>query len=238
MNQQSTLLTALTSQVGRKILTGITGVLLVGFVIMHLLGNLQLLISDPEPFNKYAKTLHDFGVLLYVVEIGLGAVILLHAWIGISIFLRKRKARDKGYAVYKSKGAPSRQSFASRTMIITGSILLVFLVIHIVQFRFGPAMGSGYVYDLNGEPVRDLHRLVMETFTGSAAIAWVIFYVGVMALLGFHLRHGIWSALQSLGAMKPRFSNAMYAAALVLGILLAVGFLILPIWIFVQQGAS
>ncbi|MCE2502537.1 MAG: succinate dehydrogenase cytochrome b subunit [Chlorobi bacterium] len=229
MESQSKLIVALTSQVGRKYLTGITGVLLVIFIIGHLLGNLQLLDSDPERFNAYAKSLHDFGLLLYIIEIALAGVILLHAFIGIAIFMRKLKARKHGYKVSGQKqGGNGKQSLASRSMIYTGIVLLIFLVVHIAQFRFGPAKETV----INNEPAMDLHALVMETFSN---IWWVIFYVGVMVLIGFHLRHGIWSALQSLGAMKPRWSKAIHGAALIIGLLLAIGFLVLPIIIYVRQ---
>ena len=237
MNNQPKLLAALTSQVGRKILTGVTGVLLVLFVIGHLSGNLTLLSRDPSVFNTYARFLHRFGTLVYVVEVGLAAVILLHAYLGIALAMRTARARKNGYEVYKSKGGPSRQTLASRTMVYTGIILMVFLVIHIVQFRFGPSTDLGYVVDIKGEESRDLYRLVYETFRN---IWWVIFYVGVMILLGFHLRHGVWSALQSLGAMKPRYSKVIFSLALLFGVLLAVGFLILPIYMYVisQGGAA
>ena len=228
MSKTSHINAALTSQVGRKLLTGITGVLLALFVIAHLIGNLQLLSSDPTPFNAYGQKLHSFGILLYIVEIGLALTILLHAYIGIAIAVRKRRARKQGYEKYQSKGAPSRQSVASRTMIYTGIILLVFLVIHLWQFRFGPDVRTV----IDGASTMDLHLLVREAFSN---IGWVIFYVGVMLLLGFHLRHGVWSALQSLGAMKPKWSKAIHAVALILGILLAVGFLILPVLIYLRE---
>lgn len=234
MNTHSKVLAAATSQVGRKLLTGITGVLLVLFVIAHLSGNLALLNSNPEAFNRYTLFLHGFGGLLYVVEILLGLLFLFHAYLGIAIYLRKQKARSEGYQVYQSKGGPSRQSFSSRTMIWTGVVLLIFLVIHIIQFRFGPGIDSGFITQLDGKEARDLQRLVYDVFANPA---WVIFYVLVMVLLGFHLRHGIWSALQSLGAMKPRWSPVIYAIALVLGALLAVGFLFLPIWIYMRGAA-
>lgn len=236
MKEPNKLLSALTSQVGRKLLTGITGVLLVLFVISHLSGNLALLRSDPAPFNQYTQTLHSFGLLLIIVEVGLGLLILLHAYVGITIMQRKRAARKQGYDVVASKGGPSRQSLSSRTMAVTGIILLLFLVIHIVQMRFGPSISQGYSTMINGQEVRDLHRLVVEVFSN---IWWVAFYVGVMIMLGFHLRHGIWSALQSLAAMKPRYSTAIYSVAFLLAVLLAVGFLILPIWIYINhRGAT
>ncbi len=225
--QQSRILSVFSSQVGRKLLTGITGISLVLFVIVHLAGNLQLLSADPEPFNAYGKFLHDFGSLLILAEIGLGAIFLIHAAIGISIWWRKRKARGSSYGKYKSKGGPSKQSVSSRTMIITGSVLLVFLVIHLIQFRFGADPGT----TIDGEQARDLYFLVEQVFSN---IAWVIFYSGVMILLGFHLRHGVWSALQSLGAMKPSLSKVIYSVAAIAGVLLSVGFLILPILIYLR----
>lgn len=231
MNQESKLFTALSSHVGRKLLTGITGVMLVVFIIAHLSGNLSLLSNNPEVFNRYAAFLHGFGTLVYVAEVGLALLFLLHAYLGIAIYVRKKKARKEGYEVYKSKGGQSKQSIASRTMIWTGMILLIFLVIHIVQFRFG----AYYDVILDGERSRDLYRVVMETFANPV---WVIIYVAVMVLLGFHLRHGVWSALQSLGAMKPRYTPVIYTLALILGLLLAVGFLILPIWIYLKIHAA
>ncbi len=234
MNNQSRLLTALTSQVGRKLLTGITGILLVLFLVAHLSGNLSLLSHDEGAFNKYGAFLHSFGTLFYLIEIGLGATILLHAYIGISIWMRKRKARKQGYEMYRSRGEGSRQSVSSRTMIITGSVLLIFIVIHLLQFRFGPGIADGYIQMIDGKEVHDLRRITFETFSH---IEWVIVYVGVLLLTAFHLRHGIWSALQSLGAMRPRGSRIVYSLALVIGLLLALGFIILPIWIYVKGGA-
>jgi succinate dehydrogenase / fumarate reductase cytochrome b subunit len=234
MNQQSKLLSGLTSQVGRKVLTGITGVLLVLYVIAHLSGNLSLLSHDHDAFNKYGAFLHSFGTLFYLIEIGLAVVIILHAYIGIAIALRKRAARKQGYQVYNSKGGTSKQSVSSRTMIITGLVLLAFIIIHVAQFRFGPGPSAGYSVMIDGKEVHDLRRITFETFQH---VGWVIMYVGVMLLLGFHLRHGIWSALQSLGAMRPRYSPIIYSLALLLGVLLAIGFLALPIWIYFNGNA-
>jgi succinate dehydrogenase / fumarate reductase cytochrome b subunit len=248
MNNQSKLLAGLTSQVGRKILTGITGVLLVLYLIAHLSGNLSLLSPDHNAFNKYGAFLHGFGGLFYFIEISLGLVILIHAYIGIAIAMRKARARKEGYEVHRSKGGPSKQSLSSRTMIITGMVLLTFIVIHVAQFRFGPGPAQGYSVmvdqtptTVNGQTVmvgghelHDLRRITFETFQH---VGWVIFYVGVMLLLAFHLRHGIWSALQSLGAMRPRYTPVIYSLALVLALLLAIGFLFLPIWIYLNGGA-
>ena len=234
MSTHAKFVDALSSQVGRKLLTGITGVLLVAFAISHLSGNLALLQNSPDAFNRYTEFLHGFGGLLIIVEILLGLLILLHAYLGIAIAVRRKKARAKGYEVYKSKGGDSRQSVSSRTMAITGTILLLFLIVHVIQFRFGPNIEQGFITTLDGKEARDLQRLVVETFRN---IWWVIFYVGATILLGFHLRHGIWSMIQSLGLMKPRLSPLIYSLALVIGVLLAVGFLVLPVWLYLREAS-
>lgn len=234
MSTHAKLVDALSSQVGRKLLTGITGVLLVAFAVAHLSGNLSLLKSNSDTFNRYTAFLNGFGPTLIVVEILLGLLILFHAYLGIAIAIRRKKARAQGYEVYKSRGGASRQSISSRTMAITGVVLLVFLVVHIVQFRFGPNVDQNYITSLDGKQARDLQRLVVETFQN---IWWVAFYVGATMLLGFHLRHGIWSMIQSLGLMKPRLSNLIYALAFLIGALLAIGFLALPVWIYLQGHA-
>lgn len=216
-----------TTGIGRKYLTGVTGLLLVGFVIAHLLGNLVVFAGDDgEAFNAYGHFLHGLGPAFYAIEVALLGVILLHAYLGVQIWLGKRRARPVDYKKYQSVGGASKQTLSSRSMIVTGVVLLVFLVIHVWSFRFG----AFYETSLStGEAVRDLYRLVVEKFQSPL---YAFGYVIVMILLGFHLRHGIWSALQSLGAMRPSLAPAIYSAALVLAVLLAFGFLVLPLYIF------
>lgn len=233
------LLTAFQNSVGRKILTGVTGIALTGFLIVHLAGNLTLFTIDysnaDNAFNRYAYFLHDLGLLLIVAEIGLLAIFLIHAYLGIAIYLRKRKARTDAYKQFKTRGGASKQGFSSRTMIVTGIFLLLFTVSHVNHFKFGPGWSGEAEYtqvvNVGGEEtqMRDLSKLVGETFQDPI---YVIVYVGIMILLGFHLRHGIWSALQSLGAMNKKLTPVIYAIAGVLGILIALGFLLLPIWIY------
>lgn len=219
----------ISSSVGKKIITGLTGLGLIGFAVGHLAGNLLLLNPDPEPFNRYAHTLESLGVLLYVIEAGLTLFFLLHAYNGIMIYINKKKARPQDYGVYKTQGGKSKQTISSRSMAITGSIILIFLVLHLLHFKFGPH----YTTTIEGlGEVRDLYKTVIEYFQGPLNVA---FYVAVMLLLGIHLRHGFWSAFQSLGAMKPRWSNMIYSIGLVVAIVLSVGFLILPIYIFIMH---
>ena len=216
------------SQVGRKVLTGLTGLGLTFFVLVHMVGNLAYFTGD-DAYNSYSHFLLSLGPLLYVIEAGLALFFLIHAYVGISIYLEKRKARPQGYKRYKSAQGPSKQSVSSRSMIVTGLILLVFIVVHLKAFKFG----TYYDTAVDGTQMRDLARLVTEKFQSP----WYTFgYFGVMLLLGIHLRHGVWSALQSLGASQPRLSPLIYTIGFILAIMIAVGFLTLPLWIFFTGG--
>ncbi len=223
---------AMRSTVGKKVLMAITGLALTLFVIVHLAGNLQLFLKDGSKFNAYAHSLESLGGLLYVAEAGLLFFILAHAVNGILIKGSHWAARgDVRYSRYQTKGAPSRQNLSTQSMIVSGLTILGFLVVHISHFKFGPGVAEGYVTQIQGAEVRDLHRLVVETFRQPG---WALGYMGVMVLLGLHLRHGFWSAFQSLGAMSPRLSPVISVIGVVLAVLLALGFLGIPAWILVD----
>jgi succinate dehydrogenase / fumarate reductase cytochrome b subunit len=216
------------SQVGKKVLTGITGIGLTLFVLIHMSGNLSY-FTGTDAYNTYSHFLMGLGPLFYAIELGLLAFFLFHIVMGVSIALKKRQARTTGYRKFKSAGGPSKQSLSSRSMIVTGLIIMVFLVIHLMSFKYG----AYYTTTVDGEPMRDLARLLTEKFHSP----WYAFgYTGVMILLGIHLRHGVWSAFQSLGAVSPRLTPLVYFLGAVLGILIAVGFLVLPLWIFFTGG--
>lgn len=222
------------SPVGRKVLTGITGLALTGFVIGHLLGNLSY-FAGGDAYNLYTHKLMEFGVLLYIVEIILLTFFLVHVYLGISIYLKKRAARPQDYEKYQSAGDPSKQSMSSRSMIFTGLLLFAFVIVHLLSFKFGPGVAEGYVTEVDGVVMRDLRRLLEEKFSHAT---YAFGYPLIMIMLGFHLRHGIWSALQSLGANNPRLSPVIYTAAGVLAVLLAVGFLVIPLAIYFGGGAA
>jgi len=216
------------SSVGRKLLTGLTGLALMGFIVTHLLGNLNLFVGG-DAFNGYTEALHRMGALLIAAEVGLAGLFVLHAITAIAVWLGKKKARSIHNSVVASKGAPSKQTTFSRTMIITGSVLLAFVVLHVLQFRFGVFGGLDYTTTIDGKEVRDLYRLVVETFQNPL---WVAGYMAVMVLLGFHLRHGFWSAFQSLGLLDPRLRPLAYSAGVVVALGIAVGFFVMPIYLF------
>jgi succinate dehydrogenase / fumarate reductase cytochrome b subunit len=226
----------LTSSIGKKVLNGLTAVALVFFVIGHLGGNLTLLIS-PEAFNGYAAKLHSLGGLLYVIEILLLTVIVVHAGLGITLAIQNSEGRTDEYrASQKSKGGPSNYNLSSTTMIISGVVLLFFLILHIIQFRLAPYWrGDEWKQEVGLEAGVEyyevLYAMVDHAF---AQPIWVVTYSVVMLFLGLHLRHGIWSMLQTIGAMNNRWKKSIYGLALVLAIILGAGFLILPVGIYFE----
>ncbi|KAA3612581.1 MAG: succinate dehydrogenase [Calditrichaeota bacterium] len=220
--------TSLWSSVARKALMALTGLALIGFLIVHLLGNLILLSGNADAFNLYSNIYASMGSFLYVIEAGLVAFFLIHIVSGITVALGKMKARPVSYKKVANAGGPSRKTVSSVTMIYTGVLLLVFLVFHVVSLKYG----AHYDTTIGGEKMRDLYKLVVENFQQPYIVAG---YVIIMTLLGFHLRHGFWSAFQSLGALQPRFSNMIYIIGVFIAIILAIGFLFVPIWIFLNS---
>lgn len=223
---QPLILKLYTSPVGKKLITGITGLGLAAFMVIHMAGNLLLLFVGRDAYNLYAFYLERLGPVFWTIELALLGVFLLHAATGVYIFINSRQARPVSYATYASRGKPSLQSLSSRTMILTGSVLGTFLVIHLLNFKFGPY----YVTELSGREVRDIAQLVIEKFQYPS---YVFSYIAVVTLLGFHLRHGLWSALQSIGLMGKAVRLLTYGISFGLAIAIAAGFLALPLAIYV-----
>ncbi|HMB97824.1 MAG TPA: succinate dehydrogenase cytochrome b subunit [Balneolaceae bacterium] len=219
---------ALNSQIGRKLLTGITGILLLLFVIVHLAGNLAI-FGEADAMNEYSLFLHSLGPLLWIARIGLLLAFLIHAWIGISIWWNKRKARPQKYEVYSSKGGPSKQSISSRSMAFTGIVLLIFVIIHLDTF----ALGDTETVMINGQEASDIKQLVIDTFQSPI---YAFGYTIVMILLGVHLGHGVWSSFTSLTMKSKKMSASVYAIGIAIAILLAIGFLFIPLYIYFTGG--
>jgi len=213
------------STVGRKFIMAFSGIALVLYLIVHLAGNLLLFIPDGgRTFNSYSHFLHRMGPVLTVLRILLAAAFLFHIVTAFRVFAQNRLARSKRYAKYASKGGPSKLSASSRYMATTGLILLIFVPIHVWMFTLAPA-GETII---GGHAVRDVYGVVVPAFKN----AWIAFgYSITMALLWMHLRHGFWSGLQSLGALRPRWTNAVYSFGFIFSLLLAGGFLILPLYV-------
>lgn len=210
------------STVGSKILIGLTGLLLFGFLISHLLGNLTLL-GGSGAFNAYAHKLESLGVLIYLAEGGLVAIFLAHIIKTLANYRRNSAARPAGYQQKNWAHHTSRKTWSSTTMPLTGLFILFFVVIHVRTFKFG----TWYVDATTGN--RDLFRLVAEMYSNPL---YVGFYVVAMVLIGMHLNHGISSAAQSLGLSNQRFGRGLVLGGRVLAVLIAGGFAVLPLFMY------
>ena len=224
---------AIGSSVGRKILNGISGLFFVGFVIGHLTGNLLLLVG-PEAFNDYAHFLtHAFhGVGVLIAEAVMLVFLGVHAATGISVWMNKSRARSRGYEMNGNAGGRSNKSAASKSMLYTGLLLLAFIAFHVAQFKFGiidPRSPEDQWVMVDGVHVRNLYGLVVDSFQQPF---WAIGYIVIMAMLGTHLWHGIWSAFQSLGLANDRYLPILRFSGRILAVLLALGFIALPAVIF------
>lgn len=209
------------SSVGTKVLIAFTGLALFGFLIVHLAGNL-LLLSGPETFNSYSHKLIS-NPLIYLAEAGLAAIFLVHVWKTVRNFGKNRAARPSRYEVTRPAGHTSRKTLSSTWMIVSGTTILVFLILHLKTFKFGTW------YDAAEPGVRDVYRLTIEVFHQPGYVIW---YVIAMVLLGMHLRHGITSALQSLGAIPAGMTRTVLTAGAIVAALIAGGFAMIPIWVY------
>ena len=202
------------------------------FILIHLVGNLLLLFSDPLPFNTYAYHLHSLGGFLKVLEGGLATVFVVHIVMAIVVSRKNHQARPQAYAMTANAGGVSHKSAASDHMIYTGLLLLVFLVWHLQTFTYGPGADQGYLTEIKGHQARDLYRLVSDVF---AQPAYMLTYVAIMGFLGLHLRHGFASAFQSLGIHHPRLSPAIHVTGVVVALLFAVGFIAIPVVVYLRS---
>jgi succinate dehydrogenase / fumarate reductase cytochrome b subunit len=215
----------LSSSLGTKILIAVSGIALFVYLVLHLVGNL-LVFGGSSLFNEYSHRLLS-NPLIVPIEILLLAVFLVHIYKTIAMTLANRRARPVGYADKHWAGGRSRKSVASSTMIVTGLILALFVIIHVRTFKFGT------YYEVAGTGVRDLYRLEVEQFSQPLVVA---FYSLCMILVGFHLWHGISSAFQSLGADHPAYTPKLVAAGKVLAIVIGGGFLVIPLVLFFTGG--
>lgn len=209
--------------IGQKMLMAATGLLLIGFLLVHMGGNLLIFVG-PEAYNAYSHRLVS-NPLIYLAEAVLLALFVGHFVTGIRVVLRNRSARPTPYAVKRWSGGTSHKSLASTTMILSGLLVLVFVPLHIRGFKFGAWYPSA------ADPqVRDLYRLVVEEFQSPWLAGW---YVLAMVVIGFHLWHGFGSGFESLGV---RHRRALRRAGQALAVLIAGGFALVPIVLFVRGG--
>ena len=213
------------SSIGSKFLIALTGLFLVIFLVAHLAGNL-LFIAGPDAFNEYSHKLTS-NPLVYVAELGLLAIFALHIVKTIAVYAGGYAARPHRYAKRrwaKTKNANSRKSVASSTMIVTGTITLLFLITHLATFKFGTDYETP-------DGIRDIYRLQLAVFSNPGYVA---FYILAMSVIVFHLWHGVSSAMQSLGVNSPTWTPRLHWLGRGLAVLVGLGFAMLPIYTFLS----
>jgi succinate dehydrogenase / fumarate reductase cytochrome b subunit len=214
---------AFSSSIGSKFLIAFTGLSLLVFLIAHLAGNL-LFIAGPDAFNEYSHKLIS-NPLIYAAELGLLGVFLLHIFKTVGMIAGSYAARPERYAKKrwaKTKNDRSRKSVSSTTMILTGTITLLFVVTHLATFKFG-------TYYETPEGIRDLYRLQLAVFSNPGYVA---FYIVAMGVIVFHLWHGTSSAVQSFGINSQTWTPRVQWMGRGLAVILGLGFAVLPLYTF------
>ena len=210
------------STIGKKIIMGVTGLIGVGFVIVHMAGNLQAFIGR-EKLNAYGAMLHGpLAELVWLLRIVLIVSVVLHVVMAWQLTMRSRAARPVAY----KQREPQVSTWASRTMKWGGVLLLIFIILHILHFTTGqldPGRWNGRV-DIAG------HRDVYGNLIASFRIWWVsAFYIVAMIFLGLHLYHGAWSSVRTLGFATPGPTPLQRRVALTVAVIVWIGFTLVPL---------
>ncbi|PTX97607.1 succinate:quinone oxidoreductase [Verrucomicrobia bacterium LW23] len=215
------------SSIGLKIIMALTGLALFGFTVGHMVGNLQIFLPK-EHINAYAAFLQSQKELLWGVRIGLLVMVVLHIWAAIKLTAMNAAARPVGYND-PGKSA-TKATLASRTMIVSGVIVLIFIIFHILHFTVGSVQPQ--FYGLHDEAGRhDVYRMVIEGFRNPFISG---FYVISVVLLGFHLSHGLSSMFRSVGLTSPAWRKPQELFAAAFSGIIVVGMAIVPIAIVIR----
>lgn len=210
---------ALSTSVGKKQLMAITGLLFLLFLAVHLVGNLSI-YRGREAFVAYAEGLHALGGVLVLAEVGLALCLIIHVTLGTIIFFDNRRARPVKYAVDKTGGGG--RTLSSVTMPYTGLLILVFLAVHLATFS----------HHLVDQTNRTVFQIAGGIFANWGFFA---FYLLAMAVVAFHVRHGLWSAFQTVGANHPKYMPLIEKLSLIFAVLVGVGFGSIPIVILLMS---
>ncbi len=200
------------SSIGKKVVMAITGLFFCTFIFIHLLGNLMV-YRGKDTFVAYSERLHTLGLMINAVEILLLISGILHLTFALILFIENRRARPISYHVRKYSGG---RTFSSATMPYTGLILLIFVVIHLINFHFAEKAG------------RTIYDIMAGAFQSPL---YAFFYVFCAVVLGFHIRHGFWSAFQSLGLNHPKYMPLIRGVGIAFAIIAGAGFSSVPLYI-------
>lgn len=204
----------LISSIGKKQMMAVTGLSFLGFLSVHLVGNLTM-FGGPQAFDSYAHKLHSLGFVLNLAELGLVFFAMVHIGTGTILFLQNIKARPQRYAVNKSAG---NKTLSASLMPYTGLVILSFVITHLVNFTFADKTGT------------TISEIVAGVFNSPA---YIMFYTAAMAILFMHVRHGFWSAFQTFGANHPKYMPAIRAGSVLVAIALAGGFALFPFFVLI-----
>ncbi len=196
----------------------VSGMILAGFVVGHLLGNLQIFLG-PDAFNSYARSLRHLPELVWPVRVLLLISVIAHIWSSLQLAVIKSEARPVGYTKHRSAGS----SYASRTMYWSGPIIAAFVIYHLMQFTFGIGGTPYHQFDAYGNVIEGFRVPIVS-----------IFYIIAMALLCLHLRHGLWSMFQSLGYYHPRHTARIKRLASAVALFIFFGFISIPIAVMLR----
>jgi succinate dehydrogenase / fumarate reductase, cytochrome b subunit len=214
----------LQTSVGKKYLMAVTGLILIGFVIGHMIGNLQI-FAGQDKLNAYAQFLQGLGPLLWVVRLVLLTTFVVHMITAIRIVIENRKARPVPYKVLKTNEA----SFASRTMKQTGIIILAFTVYHLLHFTIGTIDPSFSQLKENGR--HDVYSMVIHGFSSPLVS---LAYIASMFLLCLHLSHAFFSIFQTFGLNNPKFDCKLKIVSNILAFVIFIGNSSMPVAVLLK----
>jgi succinate dehydrogenase / fumarate reductase cytochrome b subunit len=203
------------SSIGKKLMMAITGLSFCAFLAGHLAGNLTI-YAGQNTFNSYAEHLHSLGPLVTVAELGLLMFAVIHVFTGLTLFYQNTTARGGRYAVNKKGGG---RTIGSATMPYTGFLLLVFVIVHLVNFHFVDKSNT------------TIFQIVSEKFNNPL---WVIIYMAAMIIAAVHVSHGFWSAFQSVGANHSKYMPIIMVFSIIFSLIVAIGFGLIPIYLSVS----
>jgi succinate dehydrogenase cytochrome b subunit len=208
----------LSTSVGKKQLMAVTGLLFLLFLATHLLGNLSI-YGGSGAFVSYAEHLHALGNLLVAAEILMLLALIIHVSTAVVLFFENRAARPIKYAVDKSGGG---RTLSSVTMPYTGLLVLGFICVHLATF-------SHHIVD---QTTRNIFQIAVSVFSQPV---YLVIFLASMVILGFHVRHGLWSAFQTVGANHPKYMPFIQKLSIVFAVIVAVGFGSLPLVILAMR---
>jgi succinate dehydrogenase / fumarate reductase cytochrome b subunit len=205
---------ALWSSVGKKLMMAVTGFGFLLFLSAHLMGNLTIYVGS-EAFNAYADRLHSLGALLTVFNLGLIVLAVIHISTGLVLFIQNLKARPTRYNIDRPAGG---RTWSSVTMPYSGILILSFVVFHLINFTFVDKSNT------------TIYEIVSSAF---ASPLYVVIYIFAVIVVALHVRHGLWSAFQTIGANHPKYMPTLMVASVLFGLMVGLGFGVLPIYILV-----